>query len=185
VETLVGIFNSRQAAEHAVSGLRTIGLRENAITFVTPEHSERELASVPTTEAESPGIGEVISGYVGGAIGGSLGLGVGSALASLFVPGVGIVVAAGLGAAAIVGVAGAAVGAAVGDATEKALDQGVPRDDVLFYRELLKQRRSIVVASADTEEIASAIRAVFRTCGTENVEMARQQWEAARSDQAA
>ncbi len=185
MQTLVGIFISRRAAEEAVSGLQAIGLASDAVVFISPEQTAEKLPSVPTTDAESPGMGEVLSGYVGGVIGGGLGLGAGAAIASFLVPGVGTVVAIGIGAAALLGVGGAAVGAAVGEASEKELDQGVPRDEIMFCRELLKRGRSLVIASVESDDSAAAVRAVFQNHEAENVNAARKEWQAARSDQAA
>ncbi len=177
MEPLVGIFNSRQAAEAAVQGLHAIGLKGDAINLLTPERKREELASVPTTDAESPGMGEVLSGYVGGVIGGGVGLGAGSAIASMLVPGVGTVIGIGIGAAALLGLGGAAAGAAIGHATEKALDKGVPRDDVSFYRELLKRGRSLVIASVESDELAAATHAVLQQHGAEDVDSARKEWQ--------
>jgi hypothetical protein len=184
METLVGIFNSRRQAEEALNGLHAIGLSQDSLIFLTPQNPE-EVQAVPTTDAEEPGIGRAISGYVGGVIGGSVGFGVGSAAASLLVPGVGPVLAAGLGAAALLGLGGAAVGASIGDATEKALDQGVPRDEILFFRELLKRGRSLVIAAVEREEMLIAARVVLEKHNAEDVDMARQLWEATRSGEAA
>jgi hypothetical protein len=49
---------------------------------------------------------------------------------------------------------GAAAGAKAGDVTAHALDVGVPKDDVQFYHDLLRQGRSLVIANVDTEEQA-------------------------------
>ncbi len=185
METLVGIFDSRRAAAETVGGLRAVGLSGDDIVFITPEQTAEKLSSVPTTDAESPGMGEALTGYVGGVIGGGIGLGAGTAIASLLVPGVGTVMAIGIGAAALLGVGGAAAGAAIGEASEKAMDLGVPRDDILFYRELLKRGRSLVIASLDNEESAAAARAVLHNHGAEDVDAARREWHSSRSDQAA
>jgi hypothetical protein len=185
VQSVVGIFNSRRAAEEAVSGLNAIGLADNSVVFATPENAPQALESVPTTDAESPGIGKAISGYVGGVVGGGVGMGVGSGVASLLVPGVGVIFAAGIAAGALLGVSGAAIGAALGKETEKTLDTGVPHDDVFFYRDLLRQGRSLVVASTETDELAIAARAVLHQHGSEDVETVRKEWASGRSHRAA
>lgn len=185
MEPQVGIFSSRLAAEEAVKGLRAIALANDAIVFLTPESPEERLSAVPTTDAEGPGVGKAISGVVGAAIGGGAGLSLGSMVASLAVPGVGVVFAAGLGAAALLGIGGAAAGAALGEASEKAGDIGVPRDDVMFYRELLQQGRSLVVASAESEEMATAAQAVLHRNGAQDVSSARREWHLRQNDSAA
>jgi hypothetical protein len=110
---------------------------------------------------------------LGGAVGASTGLTLGSVLASLMVPGVGPIMAAGLGAAAVLGLGGAVAGGELGNAAEKDLDAGVPRDDVFFYRELLKRGRSLVIVNTEHEnEYASAKDAIAQG-GGEDVTTAR------------
>jgi hypothetical protein len=184
MEPVTGIFGSRRAAENAVDGLRAIGLPEDAIVFLSPEHS-KEVSSVPTTDAESPGMGRTLGSYVGGVIGGGVGMGAGSAVASLLVPGVGLIFAAGLGAGALLGLGGAVAGRAIGEATEEAGDTGVPRDDVLLYRELLKRGRSLVIASPDNEAMSIAAKAVLEKRGAEDVEAVRREWDSMWPDRAA
>jgi len=108
-------------------------------------------------------------------MGAGAGLYLGSALASMAVPGVGPILAAGIGAAAALGLGGAAVGGTVGNATEHAMDEGVPKDDVVVYRELLRRRRSLVIVNVDSEELADRARAVMQQNGTEDVETFRKE----------
>jgi hypothetical protein len=95
------------------------------------------------------------------------------------VPGVGTIFAIGLGAAALLGLGGAAAGAGVGEASELAADTGVPKDDVFFYRQLLKRGDSLVVASVDIEDQAAAVRAVFEQHGAEDIDAARKKLQSA------
>jgi hypothetical protein len=92
---------------------------------------------------------------------------------------VGTIFAAGLGAAALLGLGGAAVGAKAGDVTEHALDIGVPKDDVLLYRELLKRGRSLVIANLDDEGMAASAKRVFEQHQAEDVDAARKEWRMA------
>lgn len=167
MEGIVGVFRSRTDAERAVNDLRRLGQPENSIVFLTPGASPDQLSQVPTTNAESPGIGKGISTVVGGAIGGGAGLGLGSALASLFIPGVGPIVAAGIGAAALLGIGGAATGAAIGEAAEESLDTGLPIDDLSRLRYLLKSGRTLVVVTADSKEKEEQIHALFNSFNAE------------------
>lgn len=167
MEGIVGVFRSRSDAENAVRDLRRMGQPESSIVFLTPEAPDQELSLVPTTNAEEPGIGKTISTVVGGVIGAGAGLGLGSALASLVVPGVGPIFAAGLSAAALLGVGGAATGAAIGDAAERSLDTGVPIDDLGRLRFLLKSGRTLVVVSAGSKDKEAQVRALFDTFGAE------------------
>ena len=173
MQSLVGIFASRSAAELAVQGLLATPVPPQSITFLSGEAGKFQISSLTTTDAERDGMGEAVGGVLGSAVGASAGLSLGSAIASLLVPGVGTIVAVGLGAAALLGLGGAAVGATVGEASEQAADIGVPKDDTLLYRELLKRGRSLVIVNVEDPGLASVASAVFERQGTEDIEEAR------------
>ena len=167
MEGIVGVFRARKDAEQAANDLRRLGYPDGSILFLTPQATDAELARVPTTTAESPGIGKAISRVVGAAIGGGAGLGIGSALAAMVVPGVGPILAAGIGAGALLGIGGAATGAAIGGASEEALDTGIPIDDVGRLRYLLKSGRTLVVVSADSKDKEQQAEALLKSFGAD------------------
>ena len=167
MEGVVGVFRNCSDAAHAVNDLRRLGQPEDSIVLLTPEASAKEIAEVPTTTAEGPGIGTAISAVVGGAIGGGAGFGIGSALAALMVPGVGPILAAGFGGAALLGLGGAAAGAAVGENTEEFLDTGLPIDEVSRLRFLLKDGRTLVVVNVDSKEKEEQVQALFNSFGAD------------------
>jgi len=173
MHTIVGIFRTRAAADQALNGLLNNGVPQQSIIFLTGNHPQAEIASVPTTDAEPDGMGKTLGSYVGGIVGAGAGLYLGSALASLVVPGVGSILAIGIGAAAALGLGGAAAGGTVGNATEHAMDEGVPKDDIVLYRELLKRERSLVIVNVGLEELAAAARSVMLQNGTEDIETFR------------
>ena len=175
MQSVVGVFKTRAASEAAVKDLYDAGVPLQSMSFLTPEQSEAELETLPTTDAESPGIGKAISSVVGGAIGAGGGMALGTALASLMVPGVGTIFAAGVGAAALLGLGGAAVGAAVGEKTEEELDTGVPRDDIETYHALLRKGRSLVVVNLPPERDADVVRQIMQVHGSEEVDEARKE----------
>lgn len=177
MHTVIGIFSSRKQAEEALNSLLNAGVPESSIVCLTGEHASHEMEALRTTDAEAPGMGKTMGAYLGGVMGAGAGLSLGSAVASLLVPGVGPIIAAGLGAAALLGIGGATVGGSVGNASEGALDEGVPKDDVFFYRDQLKQKRSLVVVNTQTEEGAASVRSIFDHKGAEDVETARKQWK--------
>jgi hypothetical protein len=179
MQTVVGIFSSRSKAEDAVRDLLQNVLPDRSIIFLAGQQTEARLASLPTTDAESDGMGEALGAVVGAAVGAGAGFALGGMAVSLAVPGVGPILAAGLGAAALLGLGGAAVGAGVGEASETAMDEGVPRDDVDFYRELLRGGRSLVVAEAHSDTQAEEVRAVLEKHGAEDTEDARKAWRSA------
>ena len=178
MQGILGIFNSRAAAEKAVQGLLATRISPQSIVLLSGEVGRTQLDSLPTDDAERDGMGEAVGAVVGGAMGTSAGLAIGSAVASLLVPGVGTIFAIGFahrGAAALLGIGGVAAGASAGKASEDAADIGVPKDDTLFYRELLKRGRSLVIAAVDIRDQVSAAKAVFEQQGSEDVEVARQE----------
>jgi hypothetical protein len=175
MQSIVGIFGSRIAAEQAVRGLLARGFSPQSISFLSGEAGTAQVENLPTTDAERDGVGEAVGAVVGGAMGAGAGLSLGSAVASLLVPGVGTIFAIGLGVAALLGLGGAAAGAKAGDASEHTMDTGVPRDDVSFYRGLLKRGRSIVIAEVGIEDQASAAREIFERRGGEDIKAARRE----------
>jgi hypothetical protein len=162
MQSVVGIFTTRSAAELAVQGLMAVPISPQSITLLSGEAGKSRIATLATTDAESDGMGEAVDGVVGGAVGASAGLSLGSAIASLL-PGVGTVFAIGLGAAALMGLGGAAAGASLGEASEQAADIGVPKDDTFIYRELLKRGRSLVIANVDDPALASMAEKILST----------------------
>ena len=100
MQSVVGIFPSVVAAEQAVQGLLSNGMTESSIVFLSSGSrqdstvrmlSDKELDRVPTTDAESDGMGKALGAVLGGAVGASAGLAGGAAMASLLVPGVGTI----------------------------------------------------------------------------------------------
>lgn len=167
MESVVGVFRSRQPAEHAYSDLQRLGHDANSMVFLTPGASEQEVAETPTTPGEERGMGKAINAVVGAAIGGGAGAGLGSALASLFVPGVGPILAAGIGAAALLGAGGAVAGAKLGNKAEADLDNGIAVDEVPRVRELLRDGRTVLVVNVNSADEAKQVRALFNTYGAD------------------
>jgi hypothetical protein len=176
MSTVAGIFNSRADAERAIELLRSAGIAEDRISLLTPGASQKELDEVPTTETEQPGMGKALGGTVGGALGVAGGLSIGAAAASLIVPGVGPIIAAGLVGAALLGAGGAATGAAVGGALEDSMARGLPHDELFVYEDALRRGRSVVIVVADDEPQAESVRGVLSQTGAESVDAAREEW---------
>lgn len=177
MESIVGIFNSLADARRSVAILRTLGLPEERITVLTPHTSDAEVeASVLTDDTEQPGMGQAVGGTVGAAMGVAGGASAGAAVASLLIPGVGPVIALGLLGAALLGTGGAAAGAVAGEALDKAMVDGLPRDELFLYEDALRRGRSVVMALADDESIAENARAELARAGAETVDAAREDW---------
>jgi hypothetical protein len=183
MHNLVGIFRECGIADRAVRELLQTGIPQNRIMFLTGLDSAAQTTSLPTTDAEPEGMGKAVGEFVGGVTGASAGLALGSALASLFVPGVGPIMAAGIGAAAVLGLGGATAGARLGHEPEDALDQGVPKDDVFLYRHLLKQGGSLIIVEAENDHQISAASEILKKNGSEDFGELRQQWQTSSSEE--
>ncbi|MGO9125689.1 MAG: STAS domain-containing protein [Terriglobales bacterium] len=155
METAIGVFAARDHAEEAVKELREQGVPEESIVFLT------------RSENQAKAIAKEFGAYVGGFVGGAAGMTSGVVAASLLLPGVGTVFALGFGAAALLGLAGAGAGAGVGSAV--AHDPSAPQpasaekssEDIVFFREVLKEGRSLIVVRTDSPQLATAACAVL------------------------
>src|SRR5688572_2569602 len=145
--TVVGVFDERRSAEMAIADLERAGFRDDQIGFAAHGDStasgRTEGTDNITTDTGS-GSGALSGAMTGGVLGGVLG-----ALASLAIPGVGPVVAAGilgpiLGAAA----AGAGLGAAGGGIIGGLTTTGVAEEDARYYDEQFRGGRSLVTVRA-------------------------------------
>jgi hypothetical protein len=172
---VVGIFTSREGVERAIERLRALGIAEEHINCLFPGASLSELDTVPTTDAEPPGIAKVVGGVVGGATGAFGGL-MGAAVASAVVPGIGPVMAVGLAAAALLGLGGVVAGAAAGDALEKTLEVGLPKDELFIYEDALRQGRIVLIVLVEDEDQTDKVKEILASAGAESLDAAHEHW---------
>jgi anti-sigma B factor antagonist len=155
METAIGVFASRDRAEDAVRELLQQGVPESSLVFLT------------RSESEARTVGKQLGAFAGGFAGGAAGMTAGVAAATLLLPGIGAVFALGFGAAALLGLAGAGAGATTGAAI--AHEAGAPQptsdaksaEDTAFFREVLKEGRSLVVVRSESREIATTACAIL------------------------
>src|SRR5258708_27217871 len=102
----VGIFADRRSTQAAWEKLRADFKDENLV-MLTPEQSPDQVETIATEDAEQPGMGKAIGSIAGGAVG----LAGGAIVGSLLLPGVGPILAIGLGAG-VLGLGGAVAGGA-------------------------------------------------------------------------
>jgi anti-sigma B factor antagonist len=161
METAIGVFASRDDAEKAMKELLERGVPEDSIVFLT------------RSETEAKTIAKELGAYVGGFVGGAAGITTGVVAATLLLPGIGTVFALGIGAAALLTGAGAGAGAgtALGSAAAQNADAPKPAttensaDDIAFFREVLKEGRSLIVVRTESQELASASCAILDRLG--------------------
>lgn len=159
METAIGVFTSRDHAESAVKELRERGVPDESIVFLT------------RSENEAKTIAKEFGAYVGGFVGGAAGISTGVVAATLLLPGIGTVFMLGIGAAALL--TGAGTGATVGSAAAAGDDADAPQpttlekcsDDVAFFREVLKEGRSLIVVRTESKELAISACAVLDRLG--------------------
>jgi hypothetical protein len=171
MEPVVGIFPSRPAAERAAGLLEEAGVSRDRVNLLAPGGDPAQVADVPTSEAEPPGITRTIGAVAGTAAGAAGGMQIGAAV-SLLIPGIGPVIALGVAGAALLGVGGAAVGAAF----EHGGRSGVPRDELFFYEEALRAGKSVVVVLVDDDDAAARARGTLEAAGAESIDAARDAW---------
>jgi hypothetical protein len=176
METTVGIFRSQADTERALAQLKALGIGYDKITVLQPGMTNRQVeASVQTSDTEGPGMAAAMGGTVGGAIGAGAGASLGAAVVSLFVPGVGPIVAAGILGAALLGTGGALAGAQAGSLLEGGLAQGLPHDELFVCEHALRKGHSVVIVVADSETTERVHDALSRA-GAESIDAARESW---------
>lgn len=173
METVVGVFPSRDDAMRAARHLRREGSQE--INLLMPGATDGEIHAVPLSATEQPGMGKAIGGVVGGALGAAGGLELGALAASGFMTGVGPVVAIGIAAAAILGATGSVIGAAGGSALEEKADSGLPEDEWFVYQDALRKGRSVLFVQSNGKN-ADRARAILEQAGSESIDAAREAW---------
>src|SRR5690242_595298 len=114
----VGVFKTKADANKGIDRVLTRGVNRDKISILAPAAPDDQLASVPLSDTEQPGMGPAFGTVVGGALGTAGGFGAGAAIASMLVPGVGPILAGGLVGASLLGLGGAAGGAAAGEFLE-------------------------------------------------------------------
>src|SRR5437763_1027668 len=63
----VGVFQSETAALDGIKKVLSTGVARDKITILTPQATSRELAAVPLSDSEQPGMGSAMGTVVGGA----------------------------------------------------------------------------------------------------------------------
>src|SRR5277367_2819674 len=164
METVIGVFASRERAEEAVKELIAKHIPQNTIIFLT------------RSEGEAMTLGKSLGAYAGGLVGGAAGLMSGVAAATIFsIPGIGQVFALGVGAAAALGLAGSEVGQMLSAkpnlSLEAAMETPQPTpgekacEDLTFFAEVLQEGRSLIVVRTDSQETASVAAGILDRMG--------------------
>lgn len=171
LETAVGVFSSRENAEHALEYLLENGVPEDAIVYLTRSESEAVI------------LGKEIGGFAGGIAGGAVGFGAGMVAATLaLIPGMGEVFALGAGAAAVLALLGKKAGEAAGAKLTKNVDAEVVRDgqsaeDAEVFLNILKRNRSLIVVRTESRQTAETACSILDRMGISGVAAAHEPLE--------
>jgi len=155
METVIGVYDSRDHAERAVKDLLAKKVPADSIVFLT------------RSESEAASFAKEVGGFAGGFLGGTVGMAAGAAAIGLaLVPGVGQVYALGVGAAALFGYLGARTGSAA--ATAIAHDETAPpptpahqSEDAATLVEVLNHGKSVIVVRSESRDAAAAATSVL------------------------
>ena len=164
METVIGVFASRERAEESVKELIDQHVPQDTTIFLT------------RSESEAMTLGKGLGAYAGGLVGGVAGVMSGVAAATMFsIPGIGQVFALGIGAAAALGLAGSEVGKMLSAKPNLSLEmametpQPTPGEkacqDLTFFAEVLQEGRSLIVVRTDSQEIARAAGGILDRLG--------------------
>jgi hypothetical protein len=177
METTVGIFKSQAGTESALAQLKGLGIGYDKITVLRPGTTNRQVeVSVQTGDSEGSGMRAAMGGTVGGAIGAGVGASLGAAVVSLFIPGVGPIIAAGILGTALLGTGGALAGVQAGGLLEGGLAQGLPHDELFVYEDALRHGHSVVIVLADDSETTGRAHDALSRAGAESIDAARESW---------
>jgi anti-sigma B factor antagonist len=164
METVMGVFASRERAEETVKDLLDQHVPQDAIVFLT------------RSESEAMTLGKSLGAFAGGFVGGASGVTAGIVAATLFsIPGIGQVFALGVGATAALGLAGAAVGKVLSAKPNLSLEtsmetpQPTPHEksseDLAYLGEILRDGHSLIVVRTDSQEIAKVAAEILDRTG--------------------
>jgi hypothetical protein len=154
---IIGVFNSTDKAEGAISDLRDLGIKDNDISYIYSSGGETVTEEGGETKAgEGAASGATTGAVIGGIAGLVVAAGVLPGLGALFVAGP-IATALGLSGAAATTAAGALTGAAAGGLVGVLVGLGVTKEEALVYEERVKLGGVLVSARTSSPETARKV----------------------------
>jgi hypothetical protein len=164
VKTVIGVFDSKEQAEKAVSQMRNSGFDTNEISIVA-KGAKGEAGRGGNGDNDDGdgnlGMDTVADGTTtGGVLGGLAGLALGAG--ALAVPGLGPIIAAGP-------IAGLISGAATGGVAGGLIDWGIPEERGRYYEGEVKKGRILAVVRAHEQKVGNAAT-IMRKNGAKDVE---------------
>jgi len=138
--TIIGVFETRDYADRAVTMLREAGFADDQIGFVLRGGNVVRPEDLGSGKEAEAGEGAVTGAIAGASVGGLL-----AAAAAAFIPGVGPVLSGGI-LAGLLG--GAAVGAAAGGLLGGLIGMGIPEEEARFYQGEFESGHTLIMVKA-------------------------------------
>jgi hypothetical protein len=173
--TVAGVFRYSGSARDAAITLKRAGFAQDQVNLFFPDSPEGAIHSLATSQTEEPGVGGAMGGVLGAALGMSAGFELGVAVTAL-IPGVGPIFLVGVAAAALFGVGGGVGGAMLGEAADEKTTAGVPADEIFFYEDALRQRKSLVLVLAKDQSEEERAHKLLEEAGAQSIDAARKDW---------
>jgi hypothetical protein len=175
MKTVAGVFRDSSSARDAAIAFRRAGFAPDEVNLLFPDTPEESIHSIATSQTEEPGVGGAIGGVLGVALGMGAGFELGVAVTAL-IPGVGPIFAVGAGAAALFGAGGGVAGAILGEAADEKTTEGVPADEIFFYEDALRQKKSVVLVLAKDRSEEERAYKILEEAGAQSIDAARKDW---------
>ncbi|MHB1041744.1 MAG: hypothetical protein ACYC0Q_02775 [Eubacteriales bacterium] len=153
LKTVIGLYDSRDQAERAVSALRGRGFHEE-ISILAADKGKAGGGGA------QPGGSMATGATTGGVLGGLAGLAMG--VGALAIPGIGPIVAAGP-------IAGLLSGAATGGIAGGLIDWGIPAERGKFYESKVKEGKILASVRTNDTKVNDAAQ-ILRQNGAHDVE---------------
>jgi hypothetical protein len=170
---VVGVFRKFGSAQAALGQLRILGLDQSTAYLASPAGGPDELALVPTSGGEQPGMAGAFGALLGCALGIAGGFSVGAPVSWLVTLGNGSALAVTISFALALGLFGGVAGYAVGARVDRIAQDGLPSDEFYLYQDALAQGRSVLTYLARTRLEHDEARQAFIHAGAESVDRAR------------
>ncbi|MEJ6949771.1 hypothetical protein [Natronospora cellulosivora (SeqCode)] len=157
MSTVIGVFDNKESAEHALNQVRNAGITDDRISMVAKEDQVRNNNENEGGYAEQ-NLGD--GAATGGAIGGIAGLIAGAG--ALAIPGIGPIIAAGPIAAGLTGLAAGGIAGGL-------IDMGIPEERGDYYEGEVKKGKIVAAVEADEDKVDD-VSSVLRDNGASDVE---------------
>ena len=164
--SVVGIFDRQEAAESAAGDLRRLAANDTVVQVLSPGGTNAQALALPLAASEQPGMAQTMGAFLGAV----LGIAAGSALGTIGGLPLGYLLAA------LFGVAGAVGGGVVGRKLGNAAFEGLPEDELVFYKDAADQGQSVVICLAAEQFEADEARVILKRDGARDLDPARHDW---------